>query len=115
MPAASATSAPARRRTRAGAGAVARVRWDRLARIAMLLVLVALLFLYLSTGIHMFSTWRQSHRDHAIVSTMEREHRQLVREHNRLSSQSTLEVEARQLGMVRPGEQTYIVPNLPKN
>jgi cell division protein FtsB len=46
---------------------------------------------------------------------MEREHRRLVSEHNRLSSQSTLEAEARQLGMVRPGEQPYIVGNLPKN
>ena len=29
----------------------------------MLCVLVALLYLYLSAGVHMFSTWRQSHHD----------------------------------------------------
>jgi cell division protein FtsB len=91
------------------------VRWDRLGRIAMLLVLLSLVFLYLSTGVHMLSTWTQSRRDHSIVARMEHEHKHLVRQHNSLSSQSTLEAEARQLGMVRPGEQPYIVGNLPKN
>ena len=46
---------------------------------------------------------------------MEQEHRQLVSQHNRLSSQSALEAQARQLGMMRPGEQSYIVGNLPAN
>jgi cell division protein FtsL len=121
MPAAPASHAPSRaragaaRRSSSGASAVARVRWDRLGRIAMLLVLLSLVFLYLSTGIHMLSTWTQSRRDHSIVAGMEREHKHLVREHNSLSSQSTLEAEARQLGMQRPGEQPYIVGNLPKN
>ena len=35
-------------------------------------VLVALLFLYLSTGMHMLSTWRQSHREHATVARWNR-------------------------------------------
>ncbi len=128
MPSASASYAPSRRRSgltpgpgrdrRAGpAGriAVGRVRWDRLGRIAMLFVLLALVFLYLSTGLRMLSTWRQSHRTSSKVASMEREHRRLVEQHNRLSSQSTLEKEARQLGMMRPGEQPYVVSNLPEN
>lgn len=81
----------------------------------MLGVLVVLLFLYLSTGMHMLSTLKQSHRDNSAVAAMESEHRQLVRQHNTLSSQSTLEEEARQLGMMRPGEQSYVVGNLPAN
>jgi hypothetical protein len=93
----------------------ARVRWDRLGRAAMLCVLVALLYLYLSAGIHMLSTWRQSHRDSAVVVTMEHEHRLLVRQHERLSRQATLEAEARQLGMMKKGEQPYVVGGLPNN
>ena len=60
---------------RAGSGSGARaqqrralapqVRWDRLARAALLCVLAGLLYLYLSAGVHMFSTWRQAHRDEA--------------------------------------------------
>ncbi len=122
MPAASARYAPPRSNARrtgtassAGARAVARVRWDRLGRIAMLFVLVSLLYLYASTGFHMLSTWKQSGHDHAVVSKLEAEHNKLVHEHDVLSSQSTLEREARQLGMMRPGEQGYIVGNLPNN
>ena len=78
----------ARARRAAGgiaAGSVARVRWDRLGRMAMLCVLVALLYLYLSAGIHMFSTWRQARHDSATVVSMEREHATLVRQHEALS------------------------------
>jgi hypothetical protein len=122
-PAASASHAAARRRSGparkssrgASLQAAARVRWDRLGRIAMLLVLFALVFLYLGTGLHMLSTWRQSNRTGARVASMEREHRKLLGEHNQLSSQSNLEVHARALGMQRPDEQTYVVGNLPNN
>jgi hypothetical protein len=81
----------------------------------MLFVLFALVFLYLGTGLHMFSTWRQSNRTGARVASMEREHRKLLGEHNQLSSQSNLEVHARALGMQRSDEQTYVVGNLPDN
>ncbi|MCW3034679.1 MAG: Septum formation initiator [Solirubrobacterales bacterium] len=123
MPATPASYAPSRPRasgaprTRSGSSlkAAARVRWDRLGRIAMLFVLVALVFLYLETGVHMFSTWRQSHRTSARVATMQSEHHRLVAQHNRLSSQANLEDQAKALGMQLPDEQTYIVGNLPGN
>jgi hypothetical protein len=81
----------------------------------MLLVLVALVFLYLSAGLHMFSTWRQARHTDARVAQMQAEHHRLVAEHNRLSSQSNLEESARALGMQRPDEQTVIIGGLPKN
>jgi hypothetical protein len=94
---------------------VRRVRWDRLGRVAMLCVLVALLYLYVSAGVHMLSTWHQSHRDSAVVAGMEREHRSLVGQHAVLTAPGTLETEARQLGMTKPGEQPYVVTGLPSN
>jgi hypothetical protein len=103
----------ARAARRAGAGAG--VRWDRVGRVAMLCVLAALAYLYLSAGIHMFSTWRQSHRDSTAVAAMEHEHRLLTRQHETLSKPSTLEEEARQLGMMKQGEQSYAVGNLPND
>jgi cell division protein FtsL len=123
MPVASASYAPSRRRASARAGArrsaslraAGRVRWDRLGRIAMLFVLLALVFLYMDTGMRMFSTWRQSQHTSARVTAMEREHRQLLLEHKRLSSQANLEDQAKALGMQRPDEQTYIVGNLPND
>jgi hypothetical protein len=92
-----------------------RVHWDQLGRIAMLCVLVALVYLYLSAGIHMFSTWRQSTRDSAAVVTMEHEQRLLQRQHERLSQPGMLEAEARQLGMMKKDEQPYVISGLPGN
>jgi hypothetical protein len=76
---------------------------------------VALLYLYLSAGVRMFATWRQARHDHAMVSAMEREHRTLVRQHNTLGQRGTLEGEARRLGMMKAGEQPYVVSGLPQN
>jgi len=81
----------------------------------MLCVLVALVYLYASAGVHMFSTWRQSHRDDAAVASMEREHRALVRQREALTGAGTLETEARQLGMMKSGEQPYVISGLPDN
>jgi hypothetical protein len=91
------------------------VQWDSIARTAMLFVLAALLYLYLSAGVHMFSTWRQSHRDSVAVVAMEREHSQLQRQHERLSQPGMLEAEARQLGMMKKDEQPYVIGGLPGN
>jgi hypothetical protein len=81
----------------------------------MLCVLVALVYLYVSAGLHMLSTWRQSSHDSAAVASMEREHRLLAHQHEVLSAPGTLEAEARQLGMMRKGEQPYVISGLPDN
>jgi hypothetical protein len=91
------------------------VRWDRLGRAAMLCVMAALVYLYLSAGVHMFSTWRQSHRDSAAVASLEREHTRLQRQHEHLIEPGTLEAAARQLGMMRKNEQPYVITGLPKD
>jgi cell division protein FtsL len=94
---------------------VARVRWDRLGRLAMLFVLAALLYLYLSAGVHMLSTWKQARHDSATVVAMEREHRSLVREHESLGRQGTVEAEARRLNMKKTDERQFVVTGLPAN
>ena len=103
------------RPVRLAGGGPARVRWDRVGRLAMLCVLGALLYLYLSAGVRMFSTWRQARSDSAAVMALEREHRLLLRQHEALGSRATLEAEARKLGMVKSGERQYIVSGLPDN
>jgi hypothetical protein len=99
----------------ASAGALPRVRWDRVGRLAMLCVLAALLYLYLSAGIHMYSSWGQARRDGASVRAMEREHEKLLRQHEALARQGTVEGEARRLGMKKTAELQYVVSGLPAN
>jgi cell division protein FtsB len=84
------------------------VRWDRLGRIAMLCVMVALVYLYLSAGIRLLSSWREVH-------LLEHQNQVLRQQHARLASPNTVQEEARRLGMIHPGEQAYIVSGLPPN
>jgi len=117
MPSASASVSASARRSSIGrtSSPVARVRWDRLGRVAMLGVLVVLAYLYLSAGAHLLSTWRQARGVSAKVAAMARENRQLQRQHEALGSPGTVEAQARRLGLMKHGEQPYIVSNLPNN
>ncbi len=91
------------------------MRWDRLGRLAMLFVLAALLYLYLSAGTRMLSTWHQSRHDSATVASMEREHTALVRQRETLGRQGTVEEQARRLGMKKANERPYVISGLPAN
>jgi cell division protein FtsB len=81
----------------------------------MLCVLVALAYLYLSAGIRVLSSWRESKRDSAQVSLLERQNQALREEHTTLANPSTVQEEARRFGMIHPGEQVYSVSGLPAN
>jgi cell division protein FtsL len=99
-----------------GAGApVARIRWDKLGRVAMLCLLLALVYLYLSAGIRIYSTWRQARTENAQLAALEHEHARLQRQHEALGRRGTVEAEARRLDMMHPGEQTYVITGLPRN
>jgi hypothetical protein len=114
MPAASAHPARGRYSAASRPGG-ARVRWDRLGRVAMVCVMGALLYLYLSAGVSLFSTWREARADSAQVATLERQHAALEAQRAALSSPGTLVQQARRLDMMRPGEQTYLITGLPAN
>jgi cell division protein FtsL len=92
-----------------------RIRWDRLGRVAMMGVMCALLYLYLSAGISVWSTWHEAHRNTALLGQLERENRQLLAQHSSLTQRSTILAEARRLGMQKPNEQSYVVQGLPNN
>lgn len=81
----------------------------------MLGVLGVLLYLYASAGVTLLSTLHEAHQDAAQVQALERQYRDLQAQHAALSSPATLIEEARRLGMVRPGEQSYVISGLPAN
>jgi hypothetical protein len=81
----------------------------------MLCVMMALVYLYLGAGVRLFSAWGQSKRDSAQVRVLERQNRALRSQHVTLASPVTVQAEARRLGMIRRGEQAYVVTGLPSN
>jgi cell division protein FtsB len=82
---------------------------------AMLCVLGALLYLYLSAGASLLSTWKEARGDSSQLAALERQHVVLEAQHASLMSPGALVREARRLGMMRPGEQTYVITGLPSN
>ncbi len=100
------------RRVQAG-NAVLRVRWDRVGRVSLLVVLTAVAGVYMQQGLRYLSTRAQDKQQQRIVQQLSRENAALLREQNSLNNPATIERDARVLGMVRPGERPYVVTGLP--
>jgi cell division protein FtsB len=91
-----------------------RVRWERVGRYGLLFVLVIVVGLYVEHTLSYVSTRSQSDQQHAIVNRLTRQNRALARQLNSLSDPVTIVRDARALGMVRPGEQSYAMTGQPQ-
>jgi cell division protein FtsB len=105
---------PARGRPRVLAGGAAAIRWDRVSRAALLLVLLVLVFLYAGPARSYWTTVHEAKQRRAEVTMLKRENERLRARRAALREPSALEREARRLGMVRPGERPYVLEHLPK-
>jgi cell division protein FtsB len=92
--------------------AAARIRWDRLGRVALLLVLVGVIALYVNPLRSYVSTWSEAKSRRAEVAELERQNAKLRARKAQLQNPRALEREARRLGMVKPGERAYVVERL---
>lgn len=90
-----------------------RIRWDRVGRVAMLLVLVVLAGLYASPVRSYVSAQGEAEQRRAEVAALRTENEELRRRRAALRSDAALEAEARRLGLIRPGERSFVVRGLP--
>jgi cell division protein FtsB len=86
-----------------------RVRWDRVGRIALVLVLFGVAVSYLNPVVSLVDSWRDSKAGKERLNELRAENGRLQQAAERAKDPYTLEREARKLGMVRPGEQAYVV------
>ncbi len=104
--------APAgRRRVRRRVGP-SRVRWDRIGRIALVLVLFGVLVSYLNPLVNLVHAWSESKAGEDRLAELRQENSGLRQQVREASSPLTLEREARRLGMVKPGEHAYVIRGL---
>lgn len=103
-----------RPRPRVLAGGATAIRWDRVSRVALLIVLVVLAYLYAGPALSYWTTVREAKQRRAEVAALKRENERLRTRRDVLRSPTALEREARRLGMVKPGERPYVVEHLPK-
>ena len=88
------------------------IRWDRVGRWALLLVLVGVLYLYIGPARAWMAAYGEAGEKRAEVAALKDRHAHLLAERKRLRSPDAIEREARRLGMVRAGERAYVVEGL---
>ncbi len=89
------------------------IRWDRVGRLMVLVLFVFVAILYVHPLLSIWSTRGEAAQRRADVVRMQAENDRLARRVKALRSPGALEREARRLGMVRPGERSYVIENLP--
>jgi cell division protein FtsB len=90
-----------------------RIRWDRLGRWALIFVLALVVYLYVGPTHTWVSTWQEARSKRKEVAALHVENQRLRARRDDLRRASSLEREARRLGMVKAGERAYIVEGLP--
>lgn len=88
---------------------VSKIGWDRKFRMIMLVVFAMVGWLGLKATVALISARTQSAQETSLVSSLERQHRQLVSQERALHQKSTIMRDARQLGMITAGERPYVV------
>ncbi len=91
------------------------IRWDRVGRIALLLVLLGVIALYVNPLRSWWSTRQEAAQRGAEVTVLEQENERLRKRRAQLKDPQMLENEARRLGMVKPGERAFVVEGLPRS
>ena len=90
-----------------------RIRWDKVGRVTLLVVLAVVMGLYVGQGLSLLSVKSQADQQRAIVERLAKQNRQLERQQQALNNPATIQADARELGMVLPGERPYVVTGLP--
>jgi cell division protein FtsB len=89
------------------------IRWDRVGRVALLATLIVIVFSYLSPARHWLQQSSTAGRQKQELSQLNAQKAKLQRRLKALRDPGALERQARHLGMVRVGERSYVIENLP--
>ena len=79
-----------------------------------MLVLFAILISYINPLANFVGAWRSSHSERSQLVDLQRERARLAAKAASLKNPSTAVEEARRMGMVLPGEQSFSIRGLPK-
>jgi cell division protein FtsB len=105
---------PAARQHRPGArSGPSRIKWDRVGRIALVLVLFAVAYSYLNPAIDLFKTYQATTAAKAEFHELLRENKRLHHAIQSSDDPAVVARAARKQGMVATGETPYVLRNLP--
>jgi cell division protein FtsB len=89
------------------------IRWDRLGRVALLVTLLVIVLSYASPARQWIKQSGTAGHQAQELSELRSEKRKLDRRLRALRDPEALEREARRMGMVRVGERSYVIENVP--
>jgi cell division protein FtsB len=89
--------------------AAARIRWDRVGRWALICVFLFVVYLYIGPARSWVTTYAEAKRQRADVAQLKARNAALRAKKRRLERSDAVEVQARELGMVKAGEKLHVV------
>jgi cell division protein FtsB len=89
-----------------------RIDWDRFGRVALVLVLFVVVVLYVNPISNFLDAWGESRAEQERLADVRAENEQLHQRAAALDAPDAAEREARRIGMVAPGERSYVVRGL---
>jgi cell division protein FtsB len=99
-------------RSRKGGRPVSRFRWDRVGRVALVIVLFAILASYINPAVNFIDAWRDSRAEYSQLREQRAESAKLRERIAALDGPGAAERGARKLGMVAEGEGSYVIRGL---
>ena len=91
------------------------MRWDRVGRTSLVIVLAVVAGLYVQHAVEYVTTRVQADGQQAGVQRLARANAALRKQQQSLSNPVTIRHDARVLGMVQAGERPYVVMGLPNH
>lgn len=88
------------------------MRWDRLGRIALVLVLLVIMLSYIRPVSNLFEGWTEASSERDRLEQLQAENAALKEQSKGMSAANAAIIEARELGMVAEGEKPYVVRGL---
>lgn len=89
------------------------IRWDRIGRALIIGVCLLIAILYIRPLVSIVSARGEAADRRAEVQRLQVVNDRLSKRVEALKSPAALEIEARRLGMVKPGERAYVIKGLP--
>ena len=102
----------ARIKPRSGSRRGSRIQWDKVGRVALVLVLMVIVASYARPVASLFETWQQSKVAEQRLAELKHENQRLQRRADELRTPVAMLREARAQGLVAEGEQPYVVKGL---
>ncbi len=93
-------------------GGASRIQWDRVGRVALVLVLIAICVSYVGPALNFFDAWRDSKGEHASLTDLRAEQAKLRQRLANLQGPDAAERGARKIGMIEVGESPFVVKGL---